>query len=225
MEAHPATTQDMHPAPAEPIPIARGQVLNDRGQRDRTRDRRSKPCRKHLKVLDNPQKLAFRGWTNVLEPWTFEHCKYDIEWCHVGKAFKRDRYLAHRSANKANLKFCENPDFLERCIHVYQYLFRNEWVVCNEVDYKLCRMVWVEVGLQRKIDWRSYGAKTGVTLSPGGDIPRTRTYPNGGLGVLRTATSPPPTYDTKDSSEDSDSNGANPPLLSTLPTAIRARQL
>ena len=84
-------------------------------------------------------------------------------------------------------------------------------------------MLWVEVGLQRRIDWSSYGADTGVTLPPGGDIPRTRTYPNRGLGVLRTATAPPPTYDTEDSSEDSDSDGANPPLLSTSPNVIRNR--
>ena len=82
----------------------------------------------------------------------FEHCKQYIEWCHVGKAFKRELYLAHRSTNKANLKFCKNPDFLERCIQVYQYLFCKERVVCNEVTYKLCRMVWVEVALQRRID-------------------------------------------------------------------------
>ena len=199
----------MHPAPAEPVPIAGGQALNDCGQWDKTRDRRGKPCRKRLKVLDNPQKLAFRRWTNVPEPWTFEHCKQHIKWCHVGKALKRDWYFAHRLANKANLKFCENPDFLEQCIQVYQYLFRKERVVHNEVNYKLCRMVWVEVGLQRRIDWRSYGADPGVTLPPGGDILRTHIYPNGGLGVLRTTTAPPLTYDTEESSEDSDSDSAN----------------
>ena len=81
-------------------------------------------------------------------------------------------------------------------------------------------MVWVEVELQRRIDWRSYGAETGVTLPPGENIPRTRTYPNGGLGVLQTATALPPTYDTEKSSKDSDFDGANPPFLSTSPTAI-----
>ena len=86
-------------------------------------------------------------------------------------------------------------------------------------------MVWVEVGLQRRIDWCSYGAYTGVTLPSGRDISRTRTYPNGGLGVLHTATAPPPTYDIEDSSEDSDSDGANPPLMSTSPNAIRNRQI
>ena len=65
----------------------------------------------------------------------------------------------------------------------------------------------------------------GVTLPPGEDIPRTRTYQNGGLGVLRTATTPPATYDTEDSSEDSDSNSANPPFLSTSPNGIRNRQI
>ena len=128
-------------------------------------------------------------------------------------------------ANKENLKFCENPNFLERCIQVYQYLFCKEKVVRNEINYKICRMVWVEVGLQRRIDWRSYGAETGVTLPPSENIPRTCTYPNGGLGVLQTATTPPPTYDTEESSEDSDSNGANPPFLSTSPAAIQSRQL
>ena len=225
MEPLPASTQDPHLAAPEPVPIAAVQVLNDRGQRDRTKDRRGKPCRKRLKVLDNPYKVAFRGWTDVPEPWTFEQCKQYIEWCHVGKAFIRDWYLAHRVANKANLKFCENPNFLERCIQIYQYLYCKEKVVRNKVNYKICRMVWVEVGLQRRVDWWSYGAETGVTLPPGENIPRIRTYLNGGLGVLRTATVPPPTYDTQESNEDSDSNGANPPFLSTSPTAIRSRQL
>ena len=86
-------------------------------------------------------------------------------------------------------------------------------------------MVWVEVGLQRRVDWQSYEPETGVTLPPGENIPQTRTYPNGGLGVLQTVTVLPPTYDIEESSEDSNSDGANPLFLSTSPTAIRARQL
>ena len=79
MEARPATTQDMHPTPGKSVPTARDQAPNDHGQRDRTMDRWGKPCRKRLKVLDNAQKLAFKGWTDVPEPWTFEHCKQYIE--------------------------------------------------------------------------------------------------------------------------------------------------
>ena len=128
MEPLSASTQDPHPAAPEPVLIAAAQVLNNCGQRERTRDRCGKPCRKRLKVLDNPHKLAFRGWTDVLEPWTFEQCKPYIVWCHVGKAFKQDRYLAHRAANKANLKFCKNPNFLERCIQVSNTSFaKRRW--------------------------------------------------------------------------------------------------
>ena len=95
MEPLPATAQAPHPAPPEPVTLAGGQALNDRSQRDRMRDRCSKPCRKHLKVLDNPHKLAFKGWTDIPKPWTFEQCKQYIERCHVGKAFKR--YHVERS--------------------------------------------------------------------------------------------------------------------------------
>ena len=99
MELLPATSQDPHPAAPEPVPIAGAQVLNDRGQRDRTRDRRGKPCRKRLKVLDNPHKLAFRGWTDVPEPWTFEQCKQYIEWYHNIIFIKMGEWLDNDSAS------------------------------------------------------------------------------------------------------------------------------
>ena len=75
MEPLLATTQAPYPAALEPVPIVGGQALNDRAQRDRTRDRRGRLCRKRLKVLDIPHKVAFRGWTDVPEPWTFKQCK------------------------------------------------------------------------------------------------------------------------------------------------------
>ena len=81
-------------------------------------------------------------------------------------------------------------------------------------------MIWVEIALQKRIDWRSYGVDIGVTLPPGMDIPKTCKHPNGRLGIIRTATAPMPTNDTIDSSEDNNSDGANPPLLSTSPSGI-----
>ena len=86
-------------------------------------------------------------------------------------------------------------------------------------------MVWAEIALEKRIDWRSYGVDARVTLPPSRDIPSTRKYPNGRLGITWTATVAPPTYDTTDSSKDSDSNGTNLPLLSTSPSAIRNRQI
>ena len=90
--------------------------------------------------------------------------------------------------------------------------------------YKLCHIVWVEIALEKRIDWHSYGVGGGITLPPGEDIPRTCRYPNGLLKVTHTAIGPPSTCSTTDSSKDSDLDGANPPLLSTSPSAIQNRQ-
>ena len=68
MEPLSTSTEDPHPAAPEPVPIAAAPVLHNHGQRNRMRNRRGKPCRKRLKVLDNPHKVAFRGWTDVPEP-------------------------------------------------------------------------------------------------------------------------------------------------------------
>ena len=59
-------------------------------------------------------------------------------------------------------------------------------------------MIWAKIALEKRIDWRSYGVDTRVILLLNGDIPSTRKYPNGGLGITRTATVAPPTYDTTD---------------------------
>ena len=86
-------------------------------------------------------------------------------------------------------------------------------------------MVWVEIALEKKIDWHSYRVDARVTLLPNWNIPRTCKCPNRGLGITQTATIAPPTYDPTNSNDDSDSDGTNPPLLSTSPSAIRNRKI
>ena len=86
-------------------------------------------------------------------------------------------------------------------------------------------MILTEIALEKRIDWHSFGVDARLTLPSSGDIPRTCKYPNGGLGITRTATLAPPTYDTTDSSDNSHSDGANPPLLSTSPSAFQNRQI
>ena len=86
-------------------------------------------------------------------------------------------------------------------------------------------MVWIEIALEKRIDWHSYGVDDKVILPPSGDIPSICKYPNGGLGITQTPTIAPSTYDTIDSNEDSDSDGANLLLLSTFPSAIRNKQI
>jgi hypothetical protein len=58
---------------------------------------------KRLHVLWNLEKLTFRGWKDVLEPWTFADC---CERCHIGKVFPKDCHNKHRRFSKANLKYC-----------------------------------------------------------------------------------------------------------------------
>ena len=183
MEAHPATCEKAPPIAKRFVLLPTNQTLNNCAKRDKGREGCGQLCRKWMKVLNNAKQLAFRGWKGISELWTYEKCKQYIKWCHVRKAFNRDRYLVHRSTGRANLKFCKNPDFLERCIQVYQYLFNKEKVERNEVSYKLYRMIWSEIALEKRIDWRSYRVDARVTLPPSRDIPSTRKYPNRGLGI------------------------------------------
>jgi hypothetical protein len=66
---------------------------------------------KRLHVLQNPEKLAFRGWKDIPEPWTFADCCEYIEWCHIGKVFPKDHHNKHRRFSKTNLKFFLNAEF------------------------------------------------------------------------------------------------------------------
>jgi hypothetical protein len=87
---------------------------------DKHRERRGAFQRKKLHVLQNPKKLAFRGWKDVPEPWTLaNYC----EWCHIGKVFPEDRHNKHQRFSKANLKYCLDVEFKQRCIEVYQVLY------------------------------------------------------------------------------------------------------
>ena len=138
---------------------AGGRTLTDAQRRkiekDKTRVRRGNVQRKRLHVLNNPSKLAFRGWEEVPEPWTYADCEEYIEWCHIDKKFPPERHRKNRKSNKANLRFCSCPDFTQRCIEVYQVLYGRANVERNEIMLYICQMVWVEVVLKKKVDWRT----------------------------------------------------------------------
>ena len=95
MEARPTTNEEVPSARRHPVLPSTNQTHNNRADKDRGQERRGQLCRKRMKVLNNAEKLASRGWKDVPEPWTYEKCKQYIEWCHVGKVFNRDWYLAH----------------------------------------------------------------------------------------------------------------------------------
>jgi hypothetical protein len=92
-------------------------------------------------VLKNPSKLAFKGWKEVLEPWTYVNCKEYIEWCHINKKFLLEWHRKNRKSNKANLRFSLYPNFTQQCIEVYQVLYGHANVERNEVVLYICQMV------------------------------------------------------------------------------------
>jgi hypothetical protein len=123
-------------------------------ERDKTRVRRGNVQQKRLYVLNNPLKLVFRGWEEVPKPWTYADCEEYIEWCHIDKKFPLERHRKNRKSNKANLRFCSCPDFIQWCIEVHQVLYRHENVDRNEVVLYICPMVWAKAVLIKKVDWR-----------------------------------------------------------------------
>jgi hypothetical protein len=105
-----------NPAPAAEAPLSRAEKKKIR---DRERKRGGKKMKKRLHVLNNPTKLAFRNWQDEPEPWKYSTCEEFIEWCHITKIFPHERHRNHRTSDKANLYYCLNAEFVERCIQVY----------------------------------------------------------------------------------------------------------
>ena len=68
MEAHPTTNKEAPPAARHLVQLPTHQAHNDHAERDRGRERRDQLCRKRMKVLNNAEKLAFRGWKDVPKP-------------------------------------------------------------------------------------------------------------------------------------------------------------
>jgi hypothetical protein len=175
---------------------------------DRTRERRGAIPQKRLHVLRNLEKLAFRGWKDVPEPWTFADCCEYIEWCHIGKVFPKEFHNKHQRFSKANLKYCLNPKFTPRCIEVYQVLYDQDIVHRNEASLTICRMVWVELKLGKLVDWTTLKAAPGIHIPTEQDIPRgVLNFPGGGFRNKKTIPEKTDPYVSNDSSPDSDFDG------------------
>jgi len=166
-----------NPPPPSPVTKADRKRL-----KDSIRKRGGKKMKKRLHVLNNPLKLAFRGWEDEPKPWKYSTCEEYIEWCHISKLFPHERHRMHRTSDKANLPHCLNGAFVERCIQVYQFLYRHAYVERNEAPLFICRMVYAEVVLHKVVDWTTIKTLKRITMPTERDIPRQRIFPNGGLG-------------------------------------------
>lgn len=176
--------------------------------KDKNRKRHGKKQKKRLHVLNNPNKLAFRGWEVEPEPWKYSTCEEYLEWCHISKLFPLERHRHHRASDKANLWHCLHADFVERCIQVYQFLYGKKTVERNEAPLFICRMVYAEVILHKVVDWRTIKASPSITMPTGRDIPKERRFREGGLGRKVNQKPNEAEYHTDDSDPDSDSDGA-----------------
>ena len=175
--------------------------------KDKNRKRHGKKQKKRLHVLNNPNKLAFRGWEVEPEPWKYSTCEEYLEWCHISKLFPLERHRHHRGSDKANLWHCQHADFVSRCIEVYQFLYRKQTVERNEAPLFICRMVYAEVILHKVVDWRTIKASPSIFMPTEQDIPRERMFPRGGLGRKISQKPSEAEYQTDESDPDSDSDG------------------
>ena len=193
-----------NPAPAAAVPLTKAERKRIK---DRERKRGGKKMKKRLHVLNNPTKLAFRGWQDEPEPWKYSTCEEFIEWCHITKIFPHDRHRKHRISDKANLYYCLNAEFVERSIQVYKHLYKQSCVKRNEVPLFICRMVYAEVVLHKVVDWSTIKSTPSVRAPTERDIPKQRKYADGGLGKKMKEKTQVREPDTAESEPDSDSDG------------------
>lgn len=162
-----------------------GPSASSKKARDKGRSRKGQTQKKRIYTLMDPTLLAFPGWDSVPSPWTLSTCERYIEWCHIGKKFELHRHKQNRDSNKANLVYCTDENFLERCIEVNQVLYGDRTVERNEVPLYLARMVYAEIALGKEVDWRTVNPSGKVKVPTTKDIPRTRIFPGHGLGPIR----------------------------------------
>lgn len=74
--------------------------------------------------------------------------------------------------NACNLHYCHNDEFVQRCIEVWKFLYSGKCVAANEVPLFIAQMVYAEVILKKKVDWRTIKKSTQVTKPTEADIPR-----------------------------------------------------
>lgn len=156
--------------------------------RDIGRVRNCKASKKRLHILLDPDKHAFDGWENQPQPWTKKTCERYIDWCHIDKIFPHSVHRKHCKRKVANLHFCKDPEFLERCIQVHQHLYDDPYVARNESSLAILRMVYAEQKLLRTVDWSTIKtASTQILKAPESiDIPRERKYKeHGGLSKAK----------------------------------------
>ncbi len=129
----------------EALPVVAGtsMVPHDRGR----------IAKKRKEILKNPKILAFRGWEEETEPWSFATCVRYVEWCHINKLFPLHWHNIHRHKNEANLRECHHYEFKARCIYAWHMIYGNNHIFKYEVPYFLAQMAYAEMILGKNVHW------------------------------------------------------------------------
>jgi hypothetical protein len=141
-------------------------------QRDTSRKRKGKKVKRNHQILLDPTQLAFPGWETVDGVWDQKTVKMYISWCHIDKLFPLRRHELHIKLNCANMHFCKNDEFVQRCVEVWRFLYGGKNVVSNDVTYSVLQMVYAEIILQKVVDWRTIKKTPQITKPTVQDIPR-----------------------------------------------------
>lgn len=126
--------------------------------------------KKRLHILIDDELKAFKGWETVRTPWCYADCSRYISWCHVGRMWPYSRYAQSRRYHRANLNYCSNDIFKERCIQAFQHIYNKRKVPRNEVNFSILKMVYAEVILEVPVDWRTMEIQTNSSMGPMMDI-------------------------------------------------------
>ena len=97
----------------------------------------------------------------------------------------------------------------------------------NEIVLHICRMVWVEVVLKKKVDWHTIKQAKNITMPKEPDIPTwIFRFPKGGLNFTKVIVGKEEEEDNiEESEEDNDSNGTRLHKVNTTPRPKRALKM
>ena len=128
-------------------------------------------------VTKDPTAVAEQGWDT--EPadmiWTAGEATKYVKWYHIDKVFPEHRWPLHHNQGVALNRTCIDPHFKHRLLEVVQTLFPGNAQLLTRASYNLAAMVYAELRLHRKVDWRTVKTKKTCmqTSYPNADIPDT----------------------------------------------------
>ena len=139
--------------------------------------RRGKAHLLRIDLTKDNSAIAEVGWDS--EPadmiWTASDAKRFVKWYHIDKVFPENRWVYHHKQGVALNHTCTDPHFKHRVLEVTRVLFPGNEKALTKSSYNLLAMVYVDLRLRRKVDWRTVvtKSKSSRTAYPHADIPDT----------------------------------------------------